>query len=478
LRELVENDQVVFTYTRPNGEPANGEFPFNPNGALQDIAGICDETGRILGMMPHPERAIFSGNFPYFQKLKEKYKRQKAEIPTYYEPAVTVFRNAVEYVKREFKDKGVMYADSGVNIELGDDASEILYNAAKQTWQNREGSLGEVIVPFDDFSGLRMIDISGLPDGTMMCLGFDGVGTKIEIAERVGDFSTIAFDLLAMVCDDAVVRGGEPVLVGSILDVNTLGSGEKTHADKVRELSRGYIQAAKDANVAIINGEIAELGNRVGGYGEFNSNWGAGLVWFADKNKLFTGREIKPEDKIVAFRENGFRSNGLSLVRKILREKLDDEWHSVEFRDSTLGKHVLVPSKIYSKAVVDMHGGVGKEGKAKIHGVAHITGGGVPGKLGRILKESKLGANLDNLFEPPSIMTHCQKLAEVSDKEAYKTWNMGQGMLVITPDPDSVIEIASEHGIDARVVGEIVERSGIRIRNKGAFSDKESELYF
>ena len=76
------------------------------------------------------------------------------------------------------------YKDAGVNIKLGDEASRVLYDAAKETWKNRKGNIGEIIVPFDDFSGLRMINISGLPEGTMMCVNFDGIGTKVELAER------------------------------------------------------------------------------------------------------------------------------------------------------------------------------------------------------------------------------------------------------------------------------------------------------
>src|SRR3989344_2927798 len=120
------------------------------------------------------------------------------------------------------------YKDSGVNPDLGDDVSKILYNAAKETWDSRKGTLGEVIVPFDDFTGVRAIDVSNLPSGTLMNMGFDGVGTKMEIAERVSNHRTIAYDLFAMVCDDAVVRGAEPVLVGSILDVNSLEHSGKS----------------------------------------------------------------------------------------------------------------------------------------------------------------------------------------------------------------------------------------------------------
>ena len=475
LEELKKKDQIVFSYTKPNGENANGEFPYNPNGSLLDIAGICNETGRILGMMPHPERAIFMGNFPEFQLLKEKAKREGREIPEYYEPAVSVFQNAVNYVNENLL--GLTYEDAGVNIELGDDVSKILYNAAKQTWINRKGKLGELIVPFDDFSGVRAIDVSNLPSGTLMNISFDGVGTKMELAERMNDHTTIAYDLFAMVCDDAVVRGAEPVLVGSILDVNTLGKDGENYIEQIKQLAKGYIEAAKAANVAIVNGEVAELGGRIQGFGSFNYNWGAAVVWFATKDKLFTGREIKPGDSIVSFKEEGFRSNGLSLVRKVFQKVYGDDWHKKELNGIPLGKLTLTPSKIYSKTIINAHGGIDTQKRAEIHGVSHITGGGIPGKLGRILKASTLGAELNDLFEPSEAMLHCQNVGNISDREAYSTWNMGNGMLVITPEPEKIIQIAQEDGIQAKIAGKITSEKGIKIKNKGNIRDEEI-LYF
>ena len=117
------------------------------------------------------------------------------------------------------------YAEAGVHLDLGDAASRLLNNAAKHTWEQRQGRFGEVIIPHDDFSGVRYIAVGALPPDTIMGIGFDGIGTKIEIAERLGQWHTLAFDLFAMVCDDAVVQGAEPVLVGTILDVRTLGKG-------------------------------------------------------------------------------------------------------------------------------------------------------------------------------------------------------------------------------------------------------------
>jgi len=372
----------------------------------------------------------------------------------------------------------VGYKDSGVNIELGDDASKVLYEAAKLTWKNRKGRLGEVVEIFDDFSGLRATNVGGLPKDTYMNIGFDGVGTKMELGERIAKHDTIAFDLFAMVCDDAVVRGAEPVLVGSILDVKSLGEEGVSYINFVKQLAIGYINAAKEANVAIVNGEVAELGARVSGYGPFNYNWGAGVVWFARKSRMFTGYEIKEGDKLVGLREEGFRSNGLSLVRKIMRTAHGENWHKENYKGKNLAELALHPSRIYSGAVVDMFGGFDREPKAEVHAVSHITGGGVPGKLGRILKPSKLGAVIDNPFEPCDLMIHCQEQGKVSDEEAYKTWNMGQGMIIVTPKPEKVMKVAKEHGIESRVIGKITKKPEIRIKNKGAGAGKRKELLF
>jgi phosphoribosylformylglycinamidine cyclo-ligase len=426
------------------------------------------------------------------------------------------------------------YEDSGVNIELGDDVSKMLYNAAKETWKNREGKLGELIVPFDDFTGVRAIDVSSLPPGSLMNIGFDGVGTKMEVAERIGDHSTIAHDLFAMVCDDAVVRGAEPVMVGSILDVRSLAANDKSpFNNQVKQLAHGYIAAANAANVAVVNGEVAELGDRVGGFASkgfmykmaleyiginldkdnwdsmrmlanyltesnakkredlankmnlpefnfahnleksltFNYNWGAAVVWFAKRNGMFTGHEIMENDYIVGLKEKGPRSNGLSLLRKVATDVEGPNWHLKTFNNGeSIAKAMLEPSKIYSKAVVEMMGGYSGSNVANVHGFAHITGGGLPGKLGRVLKVSGLGAMISDPLEPCNLMLYAQEKGKVSDEEAHNTWNMGQGGAVITSKPDKVIEIATQHGIESDVIGRVTSQPGIRIISKGYYS--------
>jgi len=374
------------------------------------------------------------------------------------------------------------YQNAGVHLSLGDQASRIMYEAARASWDNRKDRLGEVLVPFDDFSGLRGIDVSGLPKGTLMNIGFDGVGTKIEIAERLNAHGSVAYDLFAMVCDDAVVRGAEPVLIGSILDVNRLTLDEQDFIPQIEALAKGYADAAKAAGVAIVNGEIAEMGSRVGGFGSFCYNWGAAVVWFAHKDRILTGKDVRPGDALIGLREPGFRSNGLSLTRKVLTDTCGADWHQVTWKTfvgenssfdapwddtMTLGQIVLQPSLIYSSAVVEMTGGYTRTPRAALHAAAHITGGGIPGKLGRALRPSGLGADITQPLRPCPLMLACQQKAGISDEDAYHTWNMGQGMILVTPEPEKVIQVATELNLQAHQIGVVSKEPGIRIKSAG-----------
>lgn len=362
------------------------------------------------------------------------------------------------------------YEKSGVNIDLGNDASEILYNASKLTWENRKGKIGEIIAPSEGFSSIRYFKAGNLPSDTCISIGFDGVGTKVEIAERINYHQTVAFDLFAMVCDDALMHGAEPVVVGSVLDVNSL----ENNIEHVKDLAIGYVKAARAAGVAVINGEIAELGARINGYaGTFNYNWGAGVVWFLREQRRLTGDKIKTGQFVVALQEDGFRSNGISLARKILTEKIGPMWHN----DFDLVDKVLEPSIIYSKSICKITGGFYGKPQAEITGIAHITGGGIPGKLGRLLRNTGLGAELTDLYEPSDIMKEVQGRGKVSDIEAYKTFNMGQGLLIITPEPQKVCDLLMDYALlRSQIAGEITNKPGVRIKSKG--KEKNKTLIF
>lgn len=363
-----------------------------------------------------------------------------------------------------------------VNIELGDDVSKMLYEASKQTHDNRPGLLVEF---HESFSGLRAIPGTMLKDVDNMYLNlaFDGVGTKVEVSERLDDHSVVAHDLFAMVCDDAVVRGAEPVAIGSILDVRQLNDTEHTRT-AVRQLSQGYVEAASAAGVVVVNGEVAELGDRVGGYGDFNYNWGATVLWFAHKDRILTGHQIQPGNTLVGLAEHGFRSNGITDVRKAMLEHYGPEWQDVvvkELGELSLGRLVQKPSIIYSRFVSELTGGydIDKEPKAVVSGVAHITGGGQPSKLGRMLEPSGLGVTIDTPIEPPRIMTEAQKLRGFSDETAYGKWHLGSGMVIATSEPERVLAEAESFGLSAQTIGQVTDEPGIRIKNRGAVQNEE-----
>lgn len=382
-----------------------------------------------------------------------------------------------------------------VNIELGDDVSKMLYEASKATHQNRPGLLEEF---HESFSGARAIPLSYLGDTTNLFVNmdFDGVGTKVEISERLRDHSVVPHDLFAMACDDAVVRGAETIAIGSILDVRHLNDTEYTRT-AVEQLAHGYVEAAREAGVVVVNGEVAELGDRIGGYRDivpymkrlvarilhreitdnnFNYNWGAAALWVAHKDKILTGHQIEPGHTLVGIQENGFRSNGITDVRKAMVNEYGREWH-LETESSlgklTLGQLVQQPSVIYSRLITDLTGGYAREAKANITGVAHITGGGQPSKLKRMLEPSGYGAIIDTPLDPPAIMTHVQELRGFDDRTAYGKWHMGPGMVVATTDPEIVIEEARQQGKVAKVIGAVTDSDDIRILNRGAYQKEE-----
>lgn len=356
--------------------------------------------------------------------------------------------------------KTTTYKDAGVDIEIGDEASKIMFEASRASWEIRKDVLGKVISESFHFGALRYVNTPEIPD-LVIGLNSDGVGTKIELAERLSNHGTIAFDLFAMVCDDAAAMGAEPILITSVLDFNTVD------IQIVKQLAEGMLKASKKAGVCVINGEIAELGNRVSGYKGINYNWSATALWAARKSRLRKHISIKPGTNVVAIKEDGIRSNGLSLVRKIMTNTYGDNWHEL-IEDKEMIKWVLLPSIIYTPLIVKIHGGYHNESIADIDGAIHVTGGGVPGKLGRALYQNKLGAKLNNLFEPPPQINTLQDLGNVSDKECYKTWNMGQGLLILCRDPEPIIELAQKMEYEARLAGEIVDGNEITLISKGA----------
>ena len=347
------------------------------------------------------------------------------------------------------------YKKAGVDIKAGDAASKIAYKFAKSTFSIREGMIGEPVVEDGSFAGLiNMGDF-------YLVQGDDGVGTKIEIAEKIGKFDTLGYDLLAMVADDAVCLGAETISITNTLDTN------KVDSTIVYDLMQGLAKACKEQKVVIPGGEIAEVGKSV------NSNvWNATAVGILEKHKVITSKDIKVGDKIIALEEKGFRSNGFSLVRYIIEQKLGEDCYNQKSPIGTSwGEALLEPSQIYSSTLLKVLGRFGQERKIDIKGIAHITGGGISGNFNRILKPTGLGAHFDNLIAPSLMVKEIQKMGNIAEEEAYKTWNMGNGMmLVVAPeDAKKLLELLS---LRSQVVGEIISEKKIILNTNGAVPER------
>jgi len=349
------------------------------------------------------------------------------------------------------------YKKAGVDIAAGDAASKIAYGFAKTTFASRKDMIGEPVVEDGSFAGL--MDLGDF----YLVQGDDGVGTKIEIAEKIGKFDTLGYDLLAMVADDAICLGAETISVSNTLDTN------KVDANIVHDLLQGLAEACKQQKVVIPGGEIAEVGKSVNG-----NVWNATAVGIVEKSKVITGSEIKVGDKIIALKEKGFRSNGFSLVRYIIEQKLGkDGYQQASPFGKNWGEALLEPSTIYSAALLEILGRFGKERKIDIKGIAHITGGGIGGNFNRALKKSGWGASFDNLIPPSEMVKAVQKMGEIAEAEAYRTWNMGNGMmLVVAPeDAEKTLELLS---VEAQIVGEIIPERKIKMLTRGAYPQELS----
>lgn len=320
--------------------------------------------------------------------------------------------------------------------------SRIAFGHAKTSFKNREGRNGEAVLDIDGaFANIVRVGEQ------LIGITSDGIGTKIELAERAGIYHTLGYDLVAMVADDLAAMGIEPTNITNILDVDVM------NAATIDELMKGLAAASLFAGITITGGEIAELGNRIGGFGSgMHFNWCSTAIGVVN-GKIISGKDIAENDVVIAIAEDGFRSNGFTLARKTLEKNYGTLWHNEKFTESqTWAEALLTPSKIYAPLMNAL-----KRENVVLHGASHITGGGVPANLGRILKPNQLGAELTNLFSPSRLMQAIARMADVNERDAYTHWNMGNGFLIVAPaeSSDAILGKAATMGYRAQVAGKI-----------------------
>lgn len=349
------------------------------------------------------------------------------------------------------------YKEAGVDIELLKSCSKVAKEASNQTYSLRADLIGK---PRDN-SGLLDFGDFYLSQNTV------GIGTKMMIAEKMNKFDTLGYDLAAMVADKIIEKGAEVVSLSHNIDTN------KVDKKKIKEMIDGLNQACSEQKIIIANCEIAELGEMSNGI-----IWNASAIGIVERSKIIDGKNIKEGDKIIGLKSSGFHSNGFTLIRHILKDIYGENWIEQKFNEKkTWGEITLIPSVIYSDAILEMTGRFKKERNIEIKGIAHVNCGGIPESLNNILKKTGLGANINNLPETPDFMIALQDLHTVRDDESYKTWNMGIGMILVSNEFEKIEKICQKKNVTAQIIGEITNNPGIELTSQGCF-EKRKKIKF
>ena len=325
-------------------------------------------------------------------------------------------------------EKPNTYSKAGVDIKREGQAIDSITSWVTKSFKFREGKLGSVISDIGSFANL--IDLGD----KALALCMDGVGSKLLVAQKLEKYDTIGIDLVAMNVNDVICCGAEPVCMVDYLAM------EKMDYEQAKEIAAGIYVGAEQAQIAVIGGETATLPEMICGIGDRGFDLAAAVIGVADKDKIITGEDIKPGDKVIGLQSSGIHSNGLTLARKALPKSM---W-----------LNLLTPTRIYVKEVLELM----KDYELK--GMANITGGGLL-NLKRLCSH---GFRLDNMPTPPVVFNHIRKEADVSVKEMYKTFNMGMGFSIIAgPETcEKIIEARGEE-FQAQIVGEVVEEEGVKL---------------
>lgn len=338
------------------------------------------------------------------------------------------------------KSNGISYADAGVDIDAGNELVERIKPAAKDT--NRAG----VMAGLGGFGGLFDLKAAGFDDPILVA-ATDGVGTKLRIAIDTGHVDTIGVDLVAMCVNDLVCQGAEPLF---FLDYFATG---KLDLDQATCIINGIAAGCKESGCALIGGETAEMPGMYHG-GDFDL---AGFSVGAMERGTALPDGVGEGDVLLGLGSDGVHSNGYSLVRKVV-ELSGLGWDDpCPFSDTTLGAELLTPTRLYvTQTLAAIRAG-------GVHGLAHITGGGLTENLPRVLPDG-LGCTVElNAWAPPPVFKWLSDTGGISAAEMLKTFNAGIGMVLVV-DPAHAGDLASlltEAGEQVAMLGHVTAGSGV-----------------
>ena len=335
------------------------------------------------------------------------------------------------------------YKDAGVDIDAGDRAVELMKaSIAKATRAEVQGGIG-------GFAGL--FDASALKNykKPLLATSTDGVGTKTEIARLMGKYDTIGEDLVAMVVDDLVVCGAEPLFMTDYIAVG------KVIPERIAEIVGGIARGCVKANTALIGGETAE---HPGLLKEDEFDIAGAATGAVDADQQLGSHRVKAGDAIIAMPASGFHANGYSLVRHILAIQKLDLGKTYEGLSKPLGEILLTPTEIYTLDCLALI----RAQHENIRTFSHITGGGLADNTARVIPDGLIAKYDRSTWALPAEMEFMAQVAGVPQADMERTWNAGIGMVAIV-DPaiaDLAIRSLAARGMKAWVAGSIHAQTG------------------
>lgn len=369
--------------------------------------------------------------------------------------ASNVLGNVTKEVKmmreKDLKQTALTYRDAGVDIDAGNQSVELIKQHVQSTYRP------EVLGDIGSFGGLFALNNSKYRQPVLVS-GTDGVGTKLDVAFRMGRHNTIGQDAVAMCVNDILAQGAEPLF---FLDYLAVG---KLEPNQVAEVVSGVATACKEAGCALIGGETAEM---AGFYRPGEYDIAGFAVGIAERERLITGQTINPGDVILALPSSGLHSNGFSLVRKICFEIKQISLSTfVPELNRTLGDELLTPTRLYPRVVLPLLEQVA------VKGIVHITGGGFYDNIPRVLPNDCAVEIDTTTWTIPPVFNMLQRWGQVAWPEMFRTFNMGVGMLLFVSQQDAqtVVDILADAGEQCWQIGRVVAGNKTVDLQGGVFS--------
>ncbi|MFD0915656.1 phosphoribosylformylglycinamidine cyclo-ligase [Pseudahrensia aquimaris] len=333
--------------------------------------------------------------------------------------------------QKDHNKKPLSYADAGVDIDAGNALVGAIKPLIAATM--RSGADGEI----GGFGGVFDLKATGYKDPLLIAAN-DGVGTKLKIAIDTGRHNTIGIDLVAMCVNDLIVQGAEPLF---FLDYFATGKLDNGVAEQV---IAGIARGCSMAGCALIGGETAEM---PGMYADGDYDLGGFSVGAVERDELLPRKDLQAGDVLLALGSDGVHSNGYSLVRRVV-ERSGLDWNATAPFDghAALGDELLEPTRIYVKSVLNTQKQTGA-----IKALAHITGGGLPENLPRVLPEG-VGAEIDlGSWVPQPVFGWLKDVGGIDGFEMLRTFNCGVGMVLVVSQDDEAAVIKALKGMDEKV---------------------------